>query len=625
MKNRAKFLTTTLSTSLLILGSASIVHCQDLKEVCASASNPTCRAVAFASGAINPSYGTGGEQQVTKDLAELGWQDVKQLDNLSVPLANGKDHNIDAQAVLAKQVVNGKTYYLVSFRGTEPNKALGNLVQHAGSIATLQPDKIRSGDITTDLVFPQVDFEGGGKVHAGFNRYTQAVIQDKSVQEMIKEIQSKSPDSYEVIVTGHSLGGAAAGVFTAHLQNLGIPTDSIQTVTFAAPVPGNPEFTNKFLNNAIKVEITSDGVPAAPSLSSFLGGDYHNDYGNLVTIDNIDSREGKQRDQKIKDLEGELAKLPWWDPRNLLERDKLEKQIGKLREENINAAFNAAFNRIPILRTILSHNNYPQNTKRDYDIARGTNITPSWTLVGYMQDHLRGITQGGSSRIGSAGYYLGGTAQTDTIDISNAQQVNQFSGGRKPSIQQIDEYVAPGSQVNLKAPVDVVLRWDQSVAAGQLDLDSHLTGPTGLGADSPVRFHVNFSDKGSINTAPYVQLYRDVIPSSGKTGPEQTRIQVLQDGVYRFYVHDWTNKNKIDSPELSQAGANVTVYTAGRDLPREGENLGTPYGGAINAPNDQLGNVWYTFQLDSRTGILRRVNVPFGNVSERARVPSVGE
>ena len=251
----------------------------------------------------------------------------------------------------------------------------------------------------------------------------------------------------------------------------------------------------------------------------------------------------------------------------------------------------------------------------------------SWQLVSLMQSQLTSITQGGSSHIGSGAYYLGRSPQSDTVEMNNAQQAQQFSASRTPSIQQREEYLPAGSITNLTAPVDIVLNWNQLVTAGQLDLDSHLTGPSGLGADSPVRFHTRFDERGSITGAPYTLLYKDVIPKNGDSGPEQTRIQVLQtNGVYRFYVHDYTNRNSTQSTDLSNSGANVSVHNGlGLTTAQARDTVGPIIGSPILVPTNQGGNVWYVLQLDSKTGILRRVNVPFIYESDRTKVPRIGE
>jgi hypothetical protein len=627
--NKFNLLVGTLSSAFILVANTGMAVGKDLQEVCAS-SNSTCDAIAFTSNIIIPTYELDSSK-VEQQLNDLGWKNIKPLDHLSFPLTNDKSQNIDAQAIIAKQVVNDKTYYLITFRGTEPSKIPANILEIFLKTITGKTDQINAGDVLTDLVFPQIQFDGDTKVHAGFLRYTQAVLDDPSVKKMIEEIRNQPADSkYEVLVTGHSLGGAAAGVFSAFLQKEGIAEKHIKTVTFAAPVPGNKAFTDRFLNDAVKVEIASDGVPGAPTISNIFGSEYDNTYGEKVTMRLVDSKELEKRREEIRQLRQQLSQIPSW---NRPGRKIVEASLNILMANDITQTLKeAAIENIPVLRTALSHNEYPAIIERNYNRVRGTEITPSWSLVGYMQNNLTAITQGGSTHIGSAAYYLGSTANSEKLTIEKmategVQKVEQFSGARVPSAQQLAEYTAPGSITNLTAPVDITLNWDQSASAGRLDLDSHLTGPSALGADSSVRFHIRYDERGNLNSAPNALLYRDVIPQSGGSGPEQTRIQDFPEnrGIYRFYVHDFTNRDIIDSPALAAANPEVAAYYSGnRNLP-EGQNLGTPLGGAIKAPTDRLGNVWYVFQLDSRTGILKRVNVPFINESDRSRVPRIGE
>jgi hypothetical protein len=434
-----------------------------------------------------------------------------------------------------------KTYYLVGIRGTQG-----------------------IWDGLTDLAVAPEKFDDGSEVHGGFNRYATSITGSPEFERLVDNISLNKNDSYEVLITGHSLGGAAATIVKAKLETMlkkgghESSISKISAITFGAPFVGDRQFVDRYGDRVIAIGADGDAVQEAGINSYPVGKPYNFQYDDK---------------RRLKTPE-----------RHLTYGDK---------------------------------EHYDTAVKNGWDDLRND----------LMNNQISGITQGSSSRIGSAAYYIGSAAQNDSINIKDAQKVNQFSGSDIPSRQQGAEYVDAGSQLNLKAPVDVVLDWRQSVAAGQLDLDSHLTGPTSLGSDSPVRFHTNFNDKGSITTAPYVQLYKDVIPAIGGSGPEQTRIQVLQDGVYRFYVHDYTNRDREQSPALAQSGANVTVYNTGsNDLtPDKAYDPNTAYGGAINVPTDRLGNVWYSFQLDSRTGILKRVNVPFGNISDRAKVPSVGE
>lgn len=465
-----------------------------------------------------------------------------------------------------------KTYYLIGIRGTQG-------VWDMATDAAVAPDKFEGYD-----------------VHGGFKRYTESITQSDEFKEVVKDIlaqkQDDPDDTYEVLVTGHSLGGASATLVKAKLENL-LRSDGkessiskISAITFGAPPVGDQKFSDDYSNRVTAIVTkNADPIPSSGFNARYVGDQYQFEHPN----DTKKRQEGTSR--------------------NILDK---------------------ALDSINIISGLFDwHMTYGQRDRYDSSVQNG------WYDLrnNLMQNSLTSIIQGGSSHIGSAAYYLGRSSDNDpqlTEDLMTDQRirkVERFSGASSVSRQQREEYTAAGSITNLKAPVDIVLNWIQTPERGKLDLDSHLTGPTSLGSDSSVRFHTRFDDKGSITTAPYVQLYRDVIPANGGSGDEQTRIQVLQDGVYRFYVHDYTNRYTVDSPALAQSGANVNVYTAGKELLREGENVNrdSKLGGSLNVPTDGKGNVWYTFQLDSRTGILKRVLVPFGNVQDRALVPRVGE
>jgi Lipase len=257
-----------------------------------------------------------------------------------------------------------------------------------------------------------------------------------------------------------------------------------------------------------------------------------------------------------------------------------------------------------------------------------TDITGnSWSQVSIIQNQLTSITQGGSTHIGSAAYYFGRSVNNDKLDTNEdiTARLHQVNSPRPQSLQRSAEFLPGDSITNLKAPVDIVLDWNQS--AKLLDLDSHLTGPVPLGEDNSIRFHIRYDEQGSTTKAPFAELYKDVRPDMGTFGKEQTRIQNLQkNGVYRFYVHDYTNREATYSTDLSGSGANVSVYNGlGISTDQARETLGSQIGSTLFVPTNQNGNVWYVLQLDSKTGILRRVNVPFIYESDRARVPRIGE
>ena len=120
----------------------------------------------------------------------------------------------------------------------------------------------------------------------------------------------------------------------------------------------------------------------------------------------------------------------------------------------------------------------------------------------------------------------------------------------------------------------IVLTWGETPS----DLDSHLTGPAASGG----RFHVYYASQGSEDFAPFAGLDVDDVSSFG---PETTTIYRQDDGVYRFSVHDFTNRSSVSSTALAQSGAKVEVY--------QGDERVAVY----SVPNDD-GTLWTVFELD---------------------------
>lgn len=155
------------------------------------------------------------------------------------------------------------------------------------------------------------------------------------------------------------------------------------------------------------------------------------------------------------------------------------------------------------------------------------------------------------------------------------------------------EFYTKGT-VPIKAPVDIVLNWGERPA----DLDSHLTGPM----EDNGNFHVWYGSRGSLDNAPYVLLYRDdTSHGHGSTLPEQTRINTTPNGIYNFYVHDYSNAGNPNSRALSQSDAVVTIHSAGDRNKPEGQNLGKPVA-LFNVPEDKVGTVWHAFTINTANG-----------------------
>lgn len=135
-----------------------------------------------------------------------------------------------------------------------------------------------------------------------------------------------------------------------------------------------------------------------------------------------------------------------------------------------------------------------------------------------------------------------------------------------PAVANQDVFCPPtGSN---EQTIRIVLSWGQEPA----DLDAHLTGPN---ADAS-RFHIYFSARESATA----KLDRD---NTNSFGPETITITQINSGVYRYSVHDYTNRESASSTALARSGAKVEVYRAG--------GTSTYY-----VPN-QPGNLWTVFEI----------------------------
>ncbi|MCI5208646.1 MAG: hypothetical protein D3910_07595, partial [Candidatus Electrothrix sp. ATG2] len=129
----------------------------------------------------------------------------------------------------------------------------------------------------------------------------------------------------------------------------------------------------------------------------------------------------------------------------------------------------------------------------------------------------------------------------------------------------------------------IILTWGENPA----DLESHLTAPNETGC----RYHCYYWNK----TIPNASLDLD---DRDSYGPETITITETAAGTYRYYVHDFTNRNNINSRWLALSGAEVKVY--------QGSNeplvFTVPYG---------YGSGWHVFDLDGETGEVIPVNTLF--------------
>lgn len=122
----------------------------------------------------------------------------------------------------------------------------------------------------------------------------------------------------------------------------------------------------------------------------------------------------------------------------------------------------------------------------------------------------------------------------------------------------------------------IVLTW----GASPTDLDSYLTGPTTSGS-----FSLNYTNQ-SVNDGTVANLDND---DTSSYGPETITITTQISGVYRYYVHDFSNAATNPSTALSNSSAQVKVY--------QSSGLVATY----NIASNQGGTLWSVFELDGTT------------------------
>lgn len=144
----------------------------------------------------------------------------------------------------------------------------------------------------------------------------------------------------------------------------------------------------------------------------------------------------------------------------------------------------------------------------------------------------------------------------------------------------------------------IVLTWD----ASPRDLDSHTWGPLPGGS----RFHMYWPYAESNGGSPWPTVVKLDVDDVTSYGPETTTLLQQISGVYRYSVHDYTNRSSSYSNALSSSGAVVRVY---------GE---TGLIASFPVPTDQEGTLWNVFEIEGGT------ITPINNF-EYTYSPSTGE
>lgn len=92
------------------------------------------------------------------------------------------------------------------------------------------------------------DIGSGRKIHTG---YYQQLMRSGAYEELANSLldASKRNPTYDLIITGHSAGGALATVFSYFVSTL-FPWKNIAVVTFASPRVGNRAFRDAYMETS---------------------------------------------------------------------------------------------------------------------------------------------------------------------------------------------------------------------------------------------------------------------------------------------------------------------------------------------------------------------------------------
>lgn len=214
-------------------------------------------------------------------------------------------------------------------------------------------------------------------------------------------------------------------------------------------------------------------------------------------------------------------------------------------------------------------------------LRSGANITTGPVVATATTNSAGDFTVNANSGTYTAEISLTGFVTTDFVVVA--------VGGR--SISNQNYTVTP---VLSGGEMRIVLTW----GATPSDLDSHLTGPVTGNAS---RFHVYYASKAATR----VNLDVDDISSYG---PETITISEFLPGIYRYSVHDYSNRGSASSGALSGSGAQVKVFQ------------GSALVAAFNVPTGQTGSLWTVFEMDGTTKTITPKNT-FSNQSTPAAVP----
>ena len=129
--------------------------------------------------------------------------------------------------------------------------------------------------------------------------------------------------------------------------------------------------------------------------------------------------------------------------------------------------------------------------------------------------------------------------------------------------------------------VRIILTW----GSNPVDMDSHLITPE---IDS-LNFHISYSNRGRSESAPFVVLDLDDVDGFG---PETITIKKLESGIYKYYVHQYSNDGN-----LNESKGSIQVF----DSP-------SCTGEVIDIKEEGEGRFWNVLEINGGNGDIIEIN-----------------
>lgn len=241
-----------LAVPHLSMGAANLETQQTLDKL--QEASLTVLAASICAG----TYDNGSEKSTeNRYLADYGW------DTQYYAFQDGK---AQVHFTLARHrgLVQGKPLAVLAFRGSQTQ-----------------------GDWQLNLKTDQVPFPGGKPeepetknapaVHQGFLQYARAALDcpvdldGDGTPDNIPAYLKTHPDQ-QLLLTGHSLGGAGAVLYGAELVQQGASPSQLPIITFGAPAVGNPAFAKTYGSRLDLLRIYTSLDPVPGLVQTFCGG-----------------------------------------------------------------------------------------------------------------------------------------------------------------------------------------------------------------------------------------------------------------------------------------------------------------------------------------------------------------